>query len=113
MAHKDTRHEPPTPRPAHLSDAACLLARRMDHGGKTMSQLRHQLEMDVERLRKSADRIEQIVAECRALDRDRTIAVQALKIIATWAAFMFDKDAKQIKARALDTLRLMGEKACE
>lgn len=78
-----------------------------------MSQLRHQLDQDVERLRKAAERIEQIIAECRALDRDRTIAVQSLKIIATWAACLrqdeYDTDAQQIRARAMDTLRLMGE----
>jgi len=82
-----------------------------------MSQLRRQLALDVERLRKTSDRIDQVIAECRALDRDRTIAVQSLKIIATWAACMrrdnSDMDAKQIKGRALDTLRLMGEKVCE
>lgn len=78
-----------------------------------MSQLRHQIASDVERLRKAADRIEHVLAECRKLQYDNMIAVQCIKIIATWAACMrhdqFDTDAQQIRSKALDTLRLMGE----
>lgn len=82
-----------------------------------MSQARHQLEKDAARLRKAADRIDHVLAECRKLQYDNMIAVQSLKIIATWAAFLrrdqLDSDAKQIRAKALDTLRLMGEKVLQ
>lgn len=82
-----------------------------------MSQLRSQLDLDVERLRKASDRLEIALSVMRALQHDRTVAIQALKIIATWAKRLredqCDTDANQIHERALDTLRLMGEKVCE
>ena len=80
-----------------------------------MSQLRNQLDQDVERLRKAADRIEQMRAENLELVRDRAVAVSALKIISTWARCMrftpleAAEDARAIRERAMDTLRLMGE----
>lgn len=82
-----------------------------------MSQLRHQLDMDAARLRKAADRIDEMLGYVCELEQDRTVAVQSLKIISTWAACLrhdkSDTDANQIRARALDALRLMGEKVCE
>ena len=81
-----------------------------------MSQARHQLEKDAARLRNAADRIDHVLAECRKLQYDNMIAVQSLRIIATWAEFLrpdeVDEDSRQIRERALDTLRRMGEKVC-
>lgn len=78
-----------------------------------MSQLRNQLDQDVERLRKAADRIKQMRDENLELAKDRAVAVQALKIIATWAKCLrlerAREDAESIHDRAMDTLRLMGE----
>ena len=79
-----------------------------------MSQLRHQIDMDVDRLRKAADRIRLLRDEQRQVMTDRAIAVQSLKIIATWAAWIATErdsgiSASQIHDRAMDTLRLMGE----
>ena len=81
-----------------------------------MSQLLHQVDMDVERLRKSADRISELREAHRQAIQDRANAISALKVIATWAKCMrltdpleAAKDAAVIRQRALDTLRLMGE----
>lgn len=79
-----------------------------------MSQLRHQIDMDVDRLRKAADRIRLLRDEQRQLMTDRAIAVQTLKIIATWAAWLATErgsgiSAGQIYDMAMDALRLMGE----
>ena len=78
-----------------------------------MSQLLHQVDMDVERLRKAAARIERLRAEHRKLVEDRAIAIGALKIIATWAsASCFDfgrveRGIGHIHDRAIDALKLM------
>lgn len=81
-----------------------------------MSQLLHQVDMDVERLRKAADRISELRGAHRQSVQDRANAISALKVIATWAKCMrltdpleAAKDAALIRQRALDTLRLMGE----
>ena len=65
-------------------------------------------------MRKAAERIEQVREEVRKLMVDRSVAVQSLKIIATWAAWLATErgggvSASQIHDRAMDTLRLMGE----
>ena len=79
-----------------------------------MSQLRNQIDQDVERLRKAADRIRKMRDENLELAKDRAVAVQSLKIIATWAAWIATENnpgisASNIHDRAMDTLRLMGE----
>lgn len=81
-----------------------------------MSQLRNQLDQDVERLRKAAERIQEMREVNMELAKDRAVAVSALKIISTWARCMrltdplaAAEDARAIRERAMDTLRLMGE----
>lgn len=79
-----------------------------------MSQLRNQLDQDAIRLRKAADRVQLMRDVNLELAKDRAVAVQSLRIIATWAAWLATErnsgiSASQIHDRAMDTLRLMGE----
>jgi hypothetical protein len=70
---------------------------------------RHQSRLDIERLRKAADRIE---SQQEALD-DALLRLEAaahgLRCIAIWAEFRrHDVDYDDIRQRALDTLGIIG-----
>ena len=76
-----------------------------------MSQLLHQADLDVERLRKAADRMDAMRARLREVTEQRAAAAQALKTIHIWAMnVQSERDIEQIADRAMDALRLMGEK---
>lgn len=65
--------------------------------------------LDVERLRKAADRLDNLDADYRVMQARLETATQSLKIIATWASMPHENDLRDIHNRAMDTLKLIGE----
>lgn len=74
-----------------------------------MSQLLHQAELDVERLRKAAERIDQLRVLERVSRERLAVATNALKTIHIWAMNVRDeKDIRHIADRARDVLLVCG-----
>lgn len=70
----------------------------------------HQARLDVERMRKAADRLDKLEEAYAGVMSQIAFAEQGLKIIATWARVPKNDgtDLQHIATRATDTLRLMG-----
>lgn len=67
--------------------------------------------LDVERLRKAADRLDDLALDYRVMQSRLETATQSLKVIATWAKCSTSShpDLREIHNRAMDTLKLIGE----
>lgn len=75
------------------------------------AQLR-EVRYDVERIRKAADRMDELEMDYMDVMAKLKHAEQSLKIIATWAhCGRSDDDLKMIENRAMDTLVLIKDEA--